>query len=380
MIADFIRKRVTPLDGQRRWWRPEWLLAAASVTLLGLALLAAEGLLRVLAPTYLDERPSVSLDKLHRYSEVYGWELKPGARQREGDGWISVNNKGFRGQDVPWTPSGNQRRVVLLGDSITFGTDVGDGNTFADALSQQPDIEAVNLGVQGYGLGQSLLKLEREGLAYQPQAVVLNVCLANDFADIMLPAFLYDARHPKPFFRLSGGRLVRHDQHLRLSWLQRTGRLLQERSQLYGRVMDSLAREPVPAGPESHWTARRSRALRDERASRALAVALIARMRAVSEAQGAVFLVALHPDKGAFKHGSPWADALLAAPELAGVTMIDMRHEYRAAGLRGRDLMLDGIGHLTPDGHRQAAQVLARSLRRSPAAEARRDAPGPPLS
>ncbi len=132
----------------------EWLLALASVATAIVGLAAAEGLLRLADPGYVVRRPSASLDRLHRYSEVYGWELKPGARQKHDDHWVSINRRGLRGTEIPDEPTVGRRRVLLLGDSITFGTYVGDGETFSDRLAEQ-GFETANLAVQGYGLGQS---------------------------------------------------------------------------------------------------------------------------------------------------------------------------------------------------------------------------------
>lgn len=363
----------------RRWLRPEWALACASVLLVVLTLAGAEGVLRLAAPDYLERRPALSLDRLHRYSEVYGWELRPGARQREDDHWTTVNAHGYRGREVAARSPSGRARVLMLGDSITFGTYVGDGETFADRLDQSAGIEVVNLAVQGYGFGQSLLKLEHEGLAYRPDVVVLNVCLANDFADTVLPTFLYDARHPKPYFRLENGRLALHDEHVRLSLLARVSRQLREGSHLYNRVadlIDSTAQAAPVENEPGEWVTRRREALRDEAAALELGLSVVARMRAVAEAHGAEFVVVLHPDKAALKHGSGWIDAFYAEPELAGVTVVDLGREYRRAGLRGSDLMLDGIGHLTPEGHRQAATLLGATLRHA-AGEALARAPRP---
>ncbi len=339
-------------------------------------LIVAEGLLRLTDPGYFDRQPAASLDRIHRYSEVYGWELKPRARQHEDDHWVSVNGQGFRGAEVPRQSPSARRRVVLLGDSITFGTYVGDGETFSDALAAGDEFETINLAVQGYGPGQSLLKLEREGLRYEPELVVFNVCLANDFVDIMLPSFLYDARHPKPFFRLRDGALTLEDAHLRLSPRARVGRWLSAHSQLYGRASTLLAGPPVvdEAAAEAargDWVARRRAATQDEAAAHRLGLAILTRMRASVERAGATFVVVVHPDKDAFKHGSRLAERLARAPELLGVTVIDMAREYRRARLPGRELMLDSIGHLSPAGHRHAGAMLADFLRNVPPTMAR---------
>jgi hypothetical protein len=73
-------------------------------------------------------------------------------------------------------------RVLMLGDSITFGSGVRDEETFCALMAQRYDV--VNLGVEGYGTDQELLKLEREGLAYHPDVVVLNFTVANDIWNV----------------------------------------------------------------------------------------------------------------------------------------------------------------------------------------------------
>ncbi len=356
-------------------WRPEWLLAGGSLLACASFLALAELGLRLADPDYLDERPAVAIDRLHRYSERYGWELKPGAHQLDDGKPVSVNALGYRGQPLPQRPASGQQRVVMLGDSVTFGTYVSDGQTFADVLQARDNgLEIVNLAVQGYGLGQELLRLEREGLAYEPAVVVANICLANDFADIMLPVFLYDGVRPKPYYRLDGDRLELHDEHLTLGPVRRLGVALHERSHLFNRL---LALGPAaPAPPESApgaWVERRARALADAQQALRLGRALLGRMREVTEQAGARFVVVLHPDKATFKGGSEWVEALVSAPELQGVTVLDLRREYRERGLRFGDLTVDGIGHLSPAGHRAAASILETHLR--PTTDARLAAP-----
>ncbi len=308
-------------------WRLEWLLAAGSLLACAAFLALAELGLRLADPGYLDEQPSVAIDRLHRYSERYGWELRPGASQLDEGRPVSVNGQGYRGRQLPSRPTPGQQRVVLLGDSVTFGTYVGDGQTFADVLqARDSGLEIVNLAVQGYGLGQELLRLEREGLAYEPTVVVANICLANDFADIMLPVFLYDGVRPKPYFRLEGDRLMLHDEHLRLASVQRLGVALHERSHLFNRLLAlGPATPPPPESAPGAWVERRARALADAQEAVRLGRALLGRMREVTERAGARFVVVLHPDKATFKSGSPWVDALVAAPELQGVTLLDLR-------------------------------------------------------
>ena len=113
----------------------------------------------------------------------------------------------------------------MLGDSITFGTGVGDDETFSHLLDALPDLEVLNLGVDGYGTDQELIRLEREGLAFGPQVVILNFCVrqrllrqraAGGALRRALPQAVLHARRRTV--------LARHDAHLRLSRRQRRRR------------------------------------------------------------------------------------------------------------------------------------------------------------
>jgi hypothetical protein len=252
----------------------------------------------------------------------------------------------------------------MLGDSIAFGVGVGDDDTFSALLdSRENGLEVVNLAVQGYGLDQSLLKLEREGLALSPDVVVLNVCLSNDVADTVSPVFLYDGRYPKPHVEIEHGRLALRDGHLKLSMAARLGRELTRRSRLFA----WLAARPGPApdaegGPVENWLDRRTRLEATPEAVQ-LCRLILARMRELVEARGARFIVLLHPDWDSYSRGSRWLEAIFRAPELDGVRVIDLRAHYLENGLKWRRLALDETGHLSPTGHRVVADIIEGELR-----------------
>jgi len=235
---------------------------------------------------------------------------------------------------------------------------VGDLETFAHLLDVEHGFEVVNLAVDGYGPDQALLKLEREGLGYLPDVVIMNVCLENDFADAVSSTFLYDGAHPKPYFRLQGDALVLYDAHLRLGFRHRLGLSLRERSRLFHAAASALdRRRPAPA----HWLDRREALLRDPQAE-ALTLAIVARMGDRAREHGAEFLVALHPGHESLRRRTRWAKAFALAPSLAGRRVLEMREEYLSRGLEPSTLVMDHVGHLTPAGHRAAAEVLARAL------------------
>jgi hypothetical protein len=119
---------------------------------------------------------------------------------------VTINPRGCRGLDRPQGRRGGFVRILLLGDSTSWGWGVDDEETFAFQVERRlgPGVEVVNLAVPGYGTDQQLIQLEREGRKYQPDIVLLGL-VHND-----LVANKFDEFHHmrKPFFRVEGGELV----------------------------------------------------------------------------------------------------------------------------------------------------------------------------
>jgi hypothetical protein len=135
-----------------------------------------------------------------------GWALRPGIRDLRvfGDRVLNSNSLGLRGrQERPYENPAGVRRVVVLGDSFTFGEDVSDDETFCQRLEQLlPGTEVLNLGVHGYGHDQMLLYLREEGVKYRPDLVLLGFVHAD--MERNLQGF---RDYAKPRFVLRGGRL-----------------------------------------------------------------------------------------------------------------------------------------------------------------------------
>jgi hypothetical protein len=109
-----------------------------------------------------------------------GWALTPDVRNDDflqpGAKFVTSNSKGLRGtREYAYARAPGKQRVLVLGDSFTFGTDVSDNETYSHYLeSILLETEVLNLGVQGYGQDQMLLYLREEGIKYHPDIVVLG--------------------------------------------------------------------------------------------------------------------------------------------------------------------------------------------------------------
>jgi hypothetical protein len=348
--------------------RGELLLATSSVCAVLVLLGVLELTLRLLRPTPCPGATDESVMAcLHSYSEVYGWDLRPGARLEVRDLSITIDQKGRRTAPHAPVPEGRRTRLLVLGDSLAFGLEVGDEETFSFRLQADgDDFEVLNWSVPGFGTDQALIKLQREGLAQRPDVVILSFCRANDLVDNTLPTFLYDGIHPKPFFRLEQGELRHHDEHLRLSRSTRIGLALGESSYLYGALSALAGQHAVRAREQQaartglpHWQTRANDALRSPEPALALTAALITRMRDLLAEGDGELVVLSYPTRRTFdSEATELAGDLRARLAAAGIPCVLMGQRFRSRGFEYGDLTEDGLGHLSPTGHRVAAEII----------------------
>jgi lysophospholipase L1-like esterase len=331
--------------------RPEPLLALGSV----LALLAALGGLelaaRQLDPRYLDRTRGPDV-----YSSRLGWRLRPGFQGPMHDVWTTINSSGHRGRAHTGEAAPGRQRIVMLGDSITFGHRLPDDQTFSSLLeARSRRFEVVNLGVEGYGTDQQLLVLLDEGLRYGPDVVILNFC-SNDVVNNALDKDHQDGRTPKPYFTLEAGELRLHDSHVRLSRLRSLAQWLADESHLFARLGDlapalAVERRGFDEALDTAPLRRRPEAVE-------LTTHLVRRIAAVSKRAGADFLLVMHADEPGLLEHSGLTSRITGSPLLAGLRVLDMAERFRAQGLEKRAVLLDYQGHLTPLG----SQLVAREI------------------
>jgi hypothetical protein len=328
------------------------LLATLSSALVILAVVGAEGLARWYAPDYLVRKRG-----LHVFSSAYGWAGRPGAVAPMGGGRVTLDGRGYRGRELALPKSGDRTRVIVLGDSIAFGYGVSDEEAFPYLLTVRNNrIEAGNLGVEGYGPGQELLVLLRDGLREDPDVVVLAFCLRNDFVDAVLPVALYDGTTPRPRYRLVGGKLMLDDTAVRRSGAGRALQWLGDHAHLFNRLS---ALVPLPEGPEDvGWRDRKQEVLRDEEYAFQLTLALVMEMENVCRRHGITFLVATFPNGLGYAMKRDLADRFHESLKAEGVWVVDVGARFRALGLTPQEVALDRTGHLGTRGHAVTSEIL----------------------
>ena len=204
-----------PIGRNRR--RAAFLLAAFSACL---TVLMAEAALKVLLPFNLATIGHQEAEN----ARLYGWGFRPHERITRADpdtGEIyegRASNHGWRDRDRHFANETNAYRILVLGDSSTFGAIVPAERVYTRVLERRLneegfDVEVINIAYGGWGTDQELEALRIEGLKYRPNLVIIQFD-TNDLKDnAYFETGAEDGKGRKPFYyRLEeSGELVRHD-------------------------------------------------------------------------------------------------------------------------------------------------------------------------
>jgi lysophospholipase L1-like esterase len=139
------------------------------------------------------------------YDETLGWSHPPNRAgvfaYQDFSVEVQINSAGLRDFEYPLERVPGKSRILLLGDSTTWGFGVEQDETFGSLLEQlRPDWEVINAGVSGYGTDQEFLYYKSKGAAYKPDVVLLSFS-GNDPENSFHPVQYW---HNKPVFRLNG--------------------------------------------------------------------------------------------------------------------------------------------------------------------------------
>ncbi|MGH7338227.1 MAG: SGNH/GDSL hydrolase family protein, partial [Myxococcota bacterium] len=192
-----------------------------SATSLAVSLACAELLLRFFRPLGADGEPRrrprpVWRELLHQRSAVPGltYELAPNRREQSQGTMIRTNSFGMRDDEPRAAEGAPVRRIVVLGDSFTFGFGVRGDETYPNVLERLLDaethdarFEVLNLGVGGYSTRDEALVLEHKGMRWNPELVVVGYVLNDPEIDPVQPLHQH-FREPTWWQRLELGRLL----------------------------------------------------------------------------------------------------------------------------------------------------------------------------
>ena len=203
----------------------------ANLSLLALSGVAALGLGELAARCFV---PGWAPDQAYRifwqYDPLLGWSQRPGARgthyHEDFAVHVEISSQGLRDRVYPEARVPGTRRMLLLGDSYTFGFGVEADEIWHERIeARRSGWEMINAGVPGYGTGQELLYYQKHGRQFRPDVVLLLVH-QTDFRDNN-ESLVYGNYKPT-FVATEGGGLEltqvpvpRLDRNLRFdSWLR----------------------------------------------------------------------------------------------------------------------------------------------------------------
>lgn len=311
-----------------------------------------------------------------------GWALRADASTTilgGGSAWRATTNaRGFRGADIPEARAPGRRRIVVLGDSFSFGWGVDDGRTYADLLAADARLAAdvANFAVPGYSTDQQLWTFERHGARLRPDVVVLQFC-ANDVEG---NGSSFAHRRPKPcLVRLVtgewvvGGRPVRREDPPPARWAA-WSEAMSGRSALWAAVSGAVPivrPRGIPVHPASAGDGTTPPAA-DGIAGGTVTDILLRRLRDASAAAGARLVVFDATDLAAAEREArsdgdfltPLSRRLRELGRDAGFDVHSVDRALVDAAARGVDVVLAGDGHWSADGHRVVAESLAGPLAR----------------
>ncbi len=134
---------------------------------------------------HLEEPRFLQRDSIYGSAKIPG---QSGYMQSEnGPVYITINSHGFRGPERSYEKPHNIYRIVIIGDSYIEAFSTPYNQTIAQVLEKNLRkegflVEVINLGTSNFGTAQELLLLEKEGLRYHPDLVVLTF-VHNDVAN-----------------------------------------------------------------------------------------------------------------------------------------------------------------------------------------------------
>jgi lysophospholipase L1-like esterase len=278
-----------------------------------------------------------------------GFRYRPGFRgsflgARYGTIPIEINARGFRGPDFAPEPAAGTLRVAGLGDSITFGAGVREGETYLRALEGRLRArgirsEVLNFGVNHYDAAREALLLESDVLPTRPRLVLVGFCLNDGGAGEGVPS------SPAPL----AVRLLRTSAALRFGH-----RLVLGSSARYADSYQRLYLDRIEVDWKGGGEARVGEA--------------IERMAQASRRASARLAVVAFPHRAQLARagGSPFAiqDRLAQICGHLGLSFLDLRESF--ATRAANELFLPGDPwHPSRAGHALAAAALATFLERT---------------
>lgn len=301
---------------------------------------------------FLDRSRMEQLQAMYRFHPYWFWEFRPGARVPNCAS-ERINAAGFRGPEESWSPKAGILRVVLLGDSSTFGMGVCRDETHAVLLERElPGVEVLNFGVVGFSAFQGEKFLEGRVLSFHPQVILA----AFGAVDELLPATGYEVDAKFKMTSRVGPRLALwRDRLSALRIFQFIDRVLTSRAE---KGMELRAQENLDKWHRGSRDYMRNQSVPSFERS-------LERIVSLGRSHGACVALIGPPRRTTVEERWPWATEYSAVTERVAsrhkVPFWDARAAFRAVPNSDERLFLDDF-HPNAAGHQLYAKLLAEKI------------------
>jgi len=140
--------------------------------------------IRLIYSTYLAQGKR---DFMHRVDNDLGYSVG----KNKDIGTARTNRQGFRsGHEYPYIPPDNVLRIATFGGSRIWGVGVNNHETWQHYLENSVEnLEVLNFGVPGFGVGQSYLRYLKDGIKFNPDIITLDfveVCDRDNISPVQI--------------------------------------------------------------------------------------------------------------------------------------------------------------------------------------------------
>ena len=281
------------------------------------------------------------------------WELPPGDTEVNGQS-VHISTVGARGPDTTWEKPAGIRRVLALGDGVSFGEGVSRESTYVvDAVNAlggtRVGVETLLMSVPSYSIMQQRNLMDLRGWSLEPNVLILNgpgidmgVAPYVD-EDVLLPVRSRDANRAM-LEQLASFRILNH--HLQVL----SGDTARKREQVFKHKYNhnKIGKPRVGVSAYAHHLD-------------ALTASAIERGIAV------VYVVYPVPedlnDSHLTNRVSLYRNAMKDVARRHGVSLVDGPQVFKKSG-RDKDRLFLSARQLSEYGHRTLGYALANTLRK----------------
>lgn len=286
-----------------------------------------------------------------------GWIPKPGNYSRA-NYWgttLRILQDGIRSNGTNAVASKEAPVILATGDSFTFGSQVGDEETWPAQLERLSGWRVINAGVFAYGLDQTVLRTEHLLPIVQPDLVIVSFIPDN----VNRTERSIRTGVPKPYFEIVEGALVLRQSPVPSRDVRKRIGLLR-RILGYSYLADVVMRRALG---EERWYLGDWESVRAHRQGLDVGCLLMQRLARLSLQTGVPIVILAQQPEEIWEVRLPETERVIACATLEGLPVIDLYEPLRALQqndpVRFRSFYR---GHMTASGNAFVAQEVWRRL------------------